>query len=253
MKLLTILLPLISFSLTISATIMPQKYIIQEIAKEKVEINIMVPPGISPVIYSLKLNQLKKIKNSQVYFTIGVPFDKKFISKIKEINPKIEIIDFNKYIKTTSNPHTWLSPALLMLQAKVVLDTLIEKDPKNKDFYIHNYTQLISKLTLLESKGLKEINQKAFLTFHPSFYYFAKDFHLKELAIQKEGKDPSFSYISKILKKAKELNIKTVIISPEFPKKYAKIIANKIGAKVVIISPLNNPLTTIKKLIKALK
>ena len=73
-------------------------------------------------------------------------------------------------------------------------------------------------------------------------------------AIQKEGKAPSFSYLAKIINLAKQQNIKTVIISPEFPTKYAKIVANKINAKVVVISPLNeSPTKTINQLIEALK
>ncbi|WP_457559935.1 metal ABC transporter solute-binding protein, Zn/Mn family [Caminibacter sp.] len=250
--LLIFALPL--FALNVSVTILPQKGVIEAIAGEKAQVNVMVPPGASPVIYSPEFKQLKAIKNSKVYFTIGVPFDKKYLRKIKEINPKIKIVYFGKYLKTSNNPHIWLSPAFLELQAKVVLDTFLELDPENKDFYLKNYQNYIQKLSSLEVKGFKEIHQKAFITFHPSFYYFAKDFHLKEIALQKEGKSPSFAYLAKVIKLAKENNIKTVIISPEFPQKYAKLVASKIGAKVVTISPLNEkPTLTINQLIEALK
>jgi len=242
------------FALNISVTILAQKGVVKAIGGDKVNVNVMVPPGNSPATYAPDFKQLKALKNSQIYFTIGVPFDKKYIEKIKEINPQIKIIDFGKLIKRDSNPHIWLSPALLMLQAKTVLDTLIQNDPKNKAFYLKNYQTFVSKLSNLEKKGFLTIKQKAFLTFHPSFHYFAKDFLIKEIALQKEGKSPSFAYLAKIIKLAKKENIKTVIISPEFPTKYAKIVAGKIGADVVTISPLNeNPLKTINSLIEALK
>jgi zinc transport system substrate-binding protein len=251
--LILFLLTLPLWALNVSVTILPQKGVIKAIAPNA-KVNVMVPPGNSPATYSPDFKQLKNLKNSQVYFTIGVPFDKKYLSKIKEINPNIEIVDFAKYIKKEKNPHIWLSPALLMLQAKTVLDVFIEKEPKNKEVYLKNYKYYINKLSNLEVKGFQKIKQKAFITFHPSFYYFAKDFHLKEIALQKEGKSPSFSYLAKIIKTAKENNIKTVIISPEFPTKYAKIVAAKINAKVVVISPLNeDPCITINQLIEALK
>ena len=244
-------IPLIA--LNISVTILPQKGVIENIAPNA-NINVMVPPGNSPAIYSPNFQQLKKVKKSQIYFTIGVPFDKKYITKIKEINPNIKIVYFGKYLKIDKNPHIWLSPAFLMLEAKAVLDTLIEIDPKNKITYIQNYKKYINKLAELETKGFSNVKQKTFITFHPSFYYFAKDFHLKEIAIQKEGKEPSFSYLAHIINIAKKEKVKTIIISPEFPTKYAKIIANKIHAKVKIISPLNEyPTDTINKLIKALQ
>ncbi len=241
------------FALNISVTILPQKGVIKSIALD-VKVNVMVPPGNSPATYSPDFKQLKAIKNSQVYFSIGVPFDKKYLNKIKEINPNIKIVYFGKYLKTSNNPHIWLSPAFLQLEAKVVLDTLIDINPKDKEIYLQNYKKYINKLANLEVKGFKEIKQKAFITFHPSFYYFAKDFHLKEIALQKQGKAPSFKYLAKVIQIAKKEHIKTVIISPEFPTKYAKLIANKIDAKVKIISPLNEqPTKTIEELIKALQ
>ena len=242
------------FALNISVTILPQKGVVKAIGGEKVNVNVMVPPGNSPATYAPNFKQLKELKNSNIYFTIGVPFDQKYLSKIKEINPNIKIVYFGKLIKTTKNPHIWLSPTLLQLQAKTVLDTLIKYDQQNKEYYLNNYKKYINKMTNLEIKGLKTIHQKAFITFHPSFYYFAKDFHIKQIAIQKEGKAPSFAYLAKIIKLAKKDNVKTVIISPEFPTKYAKIVAAKIGAKIAVISPLNpKPENTINKLIEVLK
>ena len=245
------ILPL--YALNISVTILPQKGVIKAIAPNA-NVNVMVPPGNSPATYSPGFSELKALKNSDIYFTIGVPFDKKYLNKIKEINPKIEIVYFGKYLNVDKNPHIWLSPAFLQLEAKVVLDTLIEKDAKNKEIYLKNYQNYINKLATLEKEGFENIKQKAFITFHPSFYYFAKDFHLKEIALEKEGKSPSFAYLAKVIKLAKKYKVKTVIISPEFPTKYAKIIANKINAKVAVISPLNEkPTKTIKKLIETLK
>jgi len=252
--LIFLLLPIISFAINISVTILPQKGVVKAIGGNKVNINVMVPPGNSPATYAPNFKQLKKLKNSEIYFTIGVPFDKKYLSKIKEINPNMKIVCFGNLINTTKNPHIWLSPALLQLEAKTVLDTLIKNDPENKTFYLNNYKNYIKNLTDLEVKGFENISQKAFITFHPSFYYFAKDFHIKQIAIQKEGKAPSFAYLAKIIKLAKANNVKTVIISPEFPTKYAKIVAAKIGAKVVVISPLNEkPEITINQLIEVLK
>jgi len=242
------------FALNISVTILPQKGVVKAIGGDKVNVNVMVPPGNSPATYTPNFKQLKELKKSDIYFTIGVPFDKKYLSKIQEINPEIKIVYFGNLIKTTNNPHIWLSPALLQLQAKTVLDTLIESDPTNRAYYLNNYKSYIKTLANLEVKGFKNIHQKAFITFHPSFYYFAKDFHIKQIAIQKEGKAPSFAYFAKIIKLAKANGVKTVIISPEFPTKYAKIVAAKIGAKVVIVSPLNErPEDTINQLTEVLK
>jgi len=203
-KIIFLFLPILSFALNISVTVLPQKGVIKAIAPNA-NIFVMVPPGSNPASYSINFKDLKKIKNSDIYFTIGVPFDKKYINKIKEINPKIKIIYFGKYLNKSSNPHIWLSPAKLQLQAKVVLNTLIELDPKNKEIYLNNYIKYINSLANLEKEGFSKIKQKAFITFHPAFYHFAEDFNLNEIAIQKEGKTPSFSYLARIINLAKKI------------------------------------------------
>jgi len=252
-KLLLLISGVFLFALNITVTIPPQKGLIKLIAPNA-NINVMVPPGSSPATYSPTFKQLKELKKSDVYFTIGVPFDKKYISKIKQMNPKMKIVNFGSMLIRNNNPHIWLSPAMLMMQAKVVLNTLIKLDPKNKIAYVDNYNKLIRDLDYYESYGFKTIKQKAFITFHPSFYYFAKDFLIKEIALEKDGKNPSFIFLEKVIKIGKKENIKTVIISPEFPKKYALIIAKRLKANVVEVSPLNeNIFYTIKKLIETLK
>ena len=100
-----LLLPIISFAINISVTILPQKGIVEAIGGNKVNVNVMVPPGNSPATYSANFKQLKELKNSQIYFTIGVPFDKKYTNKIQQINSDIKIIDFGQYIKKDKNPH----------------------------------------------------------------------------------------------------------------------------------------------------
>jgi len=237
------------FALNISVTILPQKYIINAIDKEA-NVNVLVPPGTSPATYSPTFKEIKNIKNSQIYFTIGVPFDKKYSKKFKELNPNLKIVSQSKCLKF-NNPHVWLSPIKLICLAKTTLNTLISLNPSKKEIYIKNFLNYTKTLLNLEKEGFKI--KKSFITFHPSFYHFAKDFNIKEIALEKEGKAPSLKYIQKVINIAKKEKIDVVIISPEFPKKYAQIIANKLNAKVYVISPLNDPIITIKELIKALK
>jgi zinc transport system substrate-binding protein len=101
--LLFLLLPILSFALNISVTVLPQKGVVKAIAGKKANVYVMVPPGSSPATYSLSFRELKNIKKSDIYFTIGVPFDKKYISKIKEINPDIKVVYFGKYLNKDSN------------------------------------------------------------------------------------------------------------------------------------------------------
>jgi zinc transport system substrate-binding protein len=255
MKFLLFFLPLLLFSKTISVSILPQKYIIEQISKD-FEINVLIPKASSAVTYSPKPSQLKKIKNSDIYFTIQVPFEKGILQKIKDINPNIKIINMGRYLKRFAikehhhkqshnlDPHLWLSPPHIMLLARATLQELIRLNPNRAKEYIKNYNSFIKKITNLDSsvyKKLLHIKNRAFLVYHPSFGYFAKVYNLKQIPIENEGKEPSAKHIATILKNSQ--NSRLLIIEPQFPKKSAIFIAKKIGAKVEVIDPLEENIT----------
>jgi len=244
------------FAYNVTVSIIPQKFIVEKIAKNKVNVNVMVLPGNSPATYSPKPKQLLSLKNSLIYFKIRVPFEKAWIDKFIAINPNIKIVDMTKGIKKSKNPHIWLDPIYLIQEAKIVKNALIQIDSKNKTFYEANYQEFLKEAKKVDLKIrnlLKNIKQRTFLIFHPSLYYFAKRYHLNEIALEREGKEPGLRYMMKLINIAKEKNIKVIFTSPEFSQKSAKFIAQKIGGKVISFSPLEyNIFENILKVAKVL-
>ena len=243
MKKLLLLFTLIisSFAYNITVSILPQKYIVDFISAKKANVNVMVPIGASPATYSPKPRQLFSLKKSIIYFKIGVPFEKAWLHKFTDINSNIKIIDFNKYIKKDSNPHTWLDPIFLISQAQVVAAALSKIDPQNNTLYYKNLDKFTKEALKVDSKirkNLQNLTNRKFIIFHPNLYYFAKRYNLTEIALEKDGKEPSIKYLLKIIQIAKQNNIKVVFTSPEFSKKSAKFLAQKIDAKVINFSAL---------------
>ncbi|PLY09291.1 MAG: cation ABC transporter substrate-binding protein [Arcobacter sp.] len=245
----------------VTVSILPQKYFIEKIAMDKVFVNVMVQPGASPASYEPKTSQMKDLINSEIYFSIGVPFEEAWLGKFKDINKNMQIIDSSKGIKKIAiaqhhhegevhhhneeilDPHIWLDTILVKVQAKNILDALVQIDKKNRNFYYDNYKNFLFELDALHLKLstiLKEVKGKRFMVFHPSWGYFAKRYELEQEAVEKEGKEPKSKEIIALINEAKEEGIKVVFVAPQFSKKSAEIIANGIGGKTIFIDPLSN-------------
>ncbi len=259
----------LSFSLLakeVTVSIIPQKYFVEKIAKDKISVNVMVKNGFSPASYEPKTSQMKKLANSEVYFSTGVPFEKAWLKKFKDANNNLLIVDISEDIEKLPmlkhshtedyaekhhnhkhhedeglDPHIWLDPILVKIQAKNIYKTLVKIDEANSQFYKTNYEDFIKELDSLNFE-LKEIltpvKHKTFMVFHPSWGYFAKRFHLKQIAVEIQGKEPKPNQLVELINEAKEHKIKIVFVSPQFSQKSAKVIANNIKADVVIIDPL---------------
>ncbi len=243
----------------ICVSIPPQAFFIQKIAGDLVKTTILIPPGASPATFTPKPSQLKAIKESRIYFTIGVPFETNWLDRFKSINPDLKVIDTTQGISKlpmpheighegenhhehgTLDPHVWLSPTLVEKQAAIIKNTLSNLYPKQANIYENNYQKFLLELHLVQKQinnKLSHISNRRFIVFHPSFGYFAKDFNLTQVAIEKEGKEPSLKYIKQVIEFAHKKHIKTIFVEPQFSQKSARYIAKHIGGNVVTIDPL---------------
>ena len=83
----------------VTVSILPQKYFVEKIAGDKINVNVMVKPGFSPATYEPKTSQMKKLSSSIVYFTIDVPFEDSWLKKFENANKKMMIVHTSDGIK----------------------------------------------------------------------------------------------------------------------------------------------------------
>ena len=246
--LLFLALPIFAKELLL-VSILPQKYFLEQLVGDRFQIEAMIPPGASPATYSLKPSELQKVKSATLYFTIGVPFEKAWLKRFASANSKLSFIDCAKYVRKyplqghTSHldPHIWLAPNYVMQIERAMLDAIIAIDRMHAKEYLQNYKNFIQKVATIDTKIYRLFLQKApkaFLVYHPSFGYFARSYGVRQIAIEKEGKEPKIKELLVLIDKAKKMHIHTIFIEPQFPKKRALFLAKRIGAKVVTIDPL---------------
>ena len=224
-------------------SILPQQTFLKAIGKDKVDITLMVKPGNSPHTYEPKSSQMKNISTADIYFSIGVEFEKVWLPRFKNQNKKMLVSDISKNIVKTNDPHIWTSPKNVKIIAKNIYNSLIQIDAKNSEYYKNNYNTFIDKINKLQ-KEIKNIlkntpKNSKFMVFHPAWQYFATEYNLIQLAIEIDGKNPNPKTIKFIIDEAKKEDIKAIFTAPEFSIKTAKIIAKELNIKVIQISPLN--------------
>lgn len=255
----------------LTVNILPQKYFVEKIVKDKFTINVMVKPGASPHNFEPKPSQMRSLVASKVYFLIGDATEKNWIEKFKQ-NAKntlfvdttigVEKIEMAKHEHeevaqhdhkkdekdeehdhSGLDPHIWLDPVLVKIQAKNIYEAMIKIDSVNSDFYKTNYEEFLKELETLDS-NIKTIlaphKDKAFMVFHPSWGYFAKRYDLEQISIEIEGKEPKPNELVELIEESKKHDIKIVFVSPQFSQKSAQAISKNIGANVVAIDPLSD-------------
>lgn len=83
----------------VTVSILPQKYFVEKIAGDKINVNVMVKPGFSPATYEPKSSQMKKLSTSLAYFGIDVPFENSWLEKFENANKNMLIVHTSDGIK----------------------------------------------------------------------------------------------------------------------------------------------------------
>lgn len=90
---------LASANVNTTVSILPQKYFVEKIGGEKVDVQVMVKPGASPHSYEPKPSQMVKLSKSKLYFSIGVEFEEAWLKRFSDQNKNLVFVDTSKGIK----------------------------------------------------------------------------------------------------------------------------------------------------------
>ena len=141
------------------------------------------------------------------------------------------------------DPHVWLSPMLVRDMLPNIAKEMGKLLPQHATEFRAKAETFAAELEELDGRLADRFSEfprekRVFLTFHPSWRYFAHNYGLTELSIEVEGKEPGPQSMKDIVDAAKAHGIRSIFIEPQFPKAAAQAIADTLGATVVVIDPL---------------
>lgn len=245
---------------TITVSILPQKYFVEQIAGEAYPINVMLPPGSNPDDYEPTTRQVQDLNNSAFYFYVGhLGFEKSWMTKFNNAVKDVDYISCSSGIdllrgdeddhaeltdevhKHGTDPHIWTSPENVKTISRTIASALSKKYPGKAAEFEANLRTFISRIDMLDNSIRTELTdtvRSAFMIFHPALGYYARDYHLKQYSIEYEGKSPSTAHMKKMVDLAKTEKINTIFIQTQFETAKAEAIAKEIGADVVVVDNL---------------
>lgn len=248
--------------LTVFVSVLPQKYIVEQVGGEHVRVEVMVGPGQSPATFEPRPRQMALLASADLYYRIGVPFEEAWLDRILAANSEMSLLDAREGVLLREmepagghhhdydhtdhqgehkDPHIWLNPAMARIMAAKLQDQLIALDPAHTQAYQANLARLDQLLIRLESDvrdRLAGLKSRKFMVFHPSWGYFADAFKLRQIPIESEGKEPGAMTLGRLIDQAKSEGIRVIFVQQQFSQRQAKALAQAIGGSVVSIDSL---------------
>lgn len=243
---------------SVLVTVLPYAYLVEQIAGNLVQVEVLVPPGANPHIYEPNPKQVQKMRDVQIWFCLGEPVEEKILKVMKEQDQNLKPVDLTlgitlissenstctpHHLHESQDRHIWMSPKLAQIQAKTIFDALAEKYPQHRGQFQAGFKTLIEKLVKLDETiriKLKDFEGNTILVSHPAFGYYCNEYGLRQLPIECEGKDPLPRDIARILSEAEKAKVKGVFTQAQYNNKGAILIAQKLALPVYEVDPYSS-------------
>ncbi len=247
---------------SVSASILPQRYFLDKIAGPLADVSIMVEPGASPHAYEPRPKQMTALAQAKAYFAINDAFEHAWLDRIASVNKNMLLVRTDAGIHKLPmaerhhegehaeehdhgrlDPHIWLDPSLVKVQAANIRDGLAKVDPANAATYRANCEAFQAELDRLDAE-IRAIlepvppEKRRFMVFHPSWGYFARAYDLTQIPIEVAGKEPSARELAELIEHVRQENVPVVFVQPQFSAKSAEVLARALNARVVRLDPL---------------
>ena len=230
----------------------------KQVGQDKVNISLLIPPGIEPHDWEPTVNDLQKMHEADLIVINGIGFES-WADDIDTVNSDVIIVDTSKGIsliiddalrkdtnhfdRSTGDPHIWLNPVKAKTQVQNILDALVSIDPENEKFYRQNAQSYQDKLDALDSKIRTELSpcNKDFIAFHNAFSYFAVEYGLNQHSIVNSNEPnigPTLKTLETVINLAQTFDIDVVFTEETVDTRTSQVIANEIGARVLVLSPI---------------
>ena len=226
---------------TFYVSIPPLRSIVEGIVGDDFKIEVLVPPGASPETFEPTPRQFVELNKAQLIFNVGlIDFETTLLGKVGD---QAKVVNLSRGIDLIAGscPHVWTSPKALQTMAANAYEAIRNAYPDSVK-YEAGYNRLRSTLKELDIRTAEKIARsgvKYFIVYHPALTYYARDYGLRQVAIEADGKEPSAKQLTAVIRQAREDGVRRIFYQNQFPASTVEIIARDIDTEYVEIDPLD--------------
>ena len=227
--------------ISVATSIFPIYSIANQIATDKIIVNLLIQPGDSPHTFTPTISAKQITERVDRVYIIDDNFDYAILNIIDDKSKKLALnnnIKLRKYDDAEHkdddaehkdddghahgeyDPHYWLSPNNAIQIARNITDDLKEIDPGNASAYEKNYDTFeksVSNLFVQLKEDVSEITDRPFIVMHEGWDYFIDAFELNLVgAFETVGAEsPTPKYLAGLQETINEKNVVAIFSEPQ--------------------------------------
>ncbi len=243
---------------TVFVSVPPQVEAARRIGGPAVQVEVLVPPGLSPESYQLNIRAYTALRAAKALFLIGMPLEQPLRERIAARQPGLLLVDTREGMTfrdmdgqkcggadhphaAGADPHVWLDVENMIVHARHLQRTFTALQPEQAEKYRQRAESYIQELQALQQElqtSLAPYAGRQVLVVHPAFGYFLSRYGLLQLAVEQDGKEPGVRQLQELLQTARSINAKAIFTQPQISAQTAGSLARHLGLEVAELDPL---------------
>lgn len=257
-----------STELTAITTLFPLYDFTRSIGGEKVEVMLLLPPGVEPHSFEPRPEDAVKTARADLFVYTNPQMEPWAEKLVKGVAAKeLLVVDASTGIQLMPagidhdehhghkhshqhqhnlDPHIWLDPVNARQMAQNIADALIAKDPDNADYYQQNFQKLSEQLARLDHDyraGLSDCNSRVLLHGgHYAFGYLARRYNLDYQAAMSVSADaePTPTRMMELVRQIKSSGVSHIFSEEQVSSRLTDSLAREAGVQVLGLHNLHN-------------
>ncbi|RKZ18874.1 ABC transporter substrate-binding protein [bacterium] len=238
----------------VAVSIAPQAWLVERLGGSLVTVVTAMAPGESPHSFDPTPRHVARLSGALVYFAVGVPMENQLLPRLESTCPEMKIVDTTADIPRLAeadmdehaghehqDPHVWLDPHLLKIQALVMVETLCRQDPRHTQRYLAAAAELTVELDTLHEQMatiLAPVRGRELFVLHPAFGYLASAYGLRQVSLEPAQGDPSPRQLAEVLDHLAASGARAVFTQPQVSMSAARAVAREAQVELVVLDPL---------------
>lgn len=235
-------------------SVLPLAGVVETVSCGAAEVHILVPPGANPATWVPTLRDRQAVQAADFVVRVGHPalaFERRWLGDLVADRDDIGQVEAAAGLPLLDeDPHVWTSPEALEHMASVVGAALGESGAVG---CLEAYLAAVATAKAEIATRLASLAGTRFYVFHPAWGYFARDFGLSQVPIERHGKQPGPAQLARLIDQARVDGARVIVVQPQFSDQAARTVAEAIDARVVAVDPLaRDILVSLKRLAEVL-
>ena len=232
--------------------------LVEEIGGDYFKAVVLIPSGADPENYEPDMATMKTASEAEAMLSLNtIGFEQTLTSRLHSAIPGMQVMDLSAGIEMLehshgggesnhghehgegdrhvhADPHLLSSPRNARKVAANMAQVLIRMCPDAAEGIGERAANLDSVLGDIDSRLLRMFKEKqgtAFVVMHPTMSYFARDYGMRQIALEQDGKEPSPRQMAERIEDARRSAAELMIIDPSKNSRTADHIGRRLGLK----------------------